>query len=368
MVTSLPFFIVIYMILLLIVFGCVLGGTLLKKWKNDWREQRWKPRKQRFIHELEQYMIRPGTYPPRMYLRGDFREWALRTCMEYESRFSGVSDQRIVELLEAWGFLDDAERWLRHRRPWRRIQGLHIAGMFRLRVFREAVQACLQDPSPLVGQKAFWALGMIGDPRDFEAMLTMLESRRVEAYQLERYVGILNQLDMDQQEAGERVRALFDRFHKPFVLRCMVDLLGRKGSYDCIPFLLSKIETSPDELKIGIIKALTHLNAYPALGLFKVLLQRSPNPGVQIMAMKGMASLGGRAESELLRDGLTHPNWWVRYYSAAGLSRLPDGAAVLADLAENHPDAYAREMARYFMQLMQGGELWRSIERSLAIG
>lgn len=177
MMTSLPFFIIAYMILLLLVFACVLGGTLLRKWKNDWREQRWKPRKQRFIHELEQYMIRPGTYPPRMYLRGDFREWALRMCMKYESRFSGVSDQRLVELLKAWGFLEDAEKWLRHRKPWRRVQGLHIAGMFRLPVFREAVQACLQDPSPLVSQKAFWALGMIGDPRDFEAMLTMLESR-----------------------------------------------------------------------------------------------------------------------------------------------------------------------------------------------
>lgn len=362
-----------YLLVLIGLFAIVIVLVLLQKWRNDWQDLRWRERKIRFHQTVEQCLVDPTIRTPRMRgaLRGAFRGWALRQLIAYEKRLTGESKHRLNELLQEWGYYEDIHQWLRDRRWWKRVEALHLITTFALKHERPLVKELLSDRHLIVRRKAFWALGVIGSAEDLPAMLSLLERDGYDWYQLEQVVGTLDKLDFTGEDVQSWVEPLYREISQPFVRRCLVEFQAAKAGYESIPYLMEKLSDREMEVRIGVIKSLTHLHAYSAVPEFvRILSEPTEHVPVKIMAMKGIALLGGHTYLHVMERYLGHPVWWVRYYSAVGIARHVQSAhSELARLSQSHPDAYGREMAHYFLQLLQEeGGLWRSIEHSLTIG
>lgn len=373
--TTIAHAIVFYLAILSILFIGIVCWMVLMKWKNDWQTQLWESRKQSFRQKVEEYLITSSSVlSPRMKssLQGDFREWALTELMHYEERLSGQSGQRLTQLLYDWGFVEELDRWLASPKWWKRLKALQVVAVFHLTDKKQEVIRSLKDSHPLIRMKAFWGLGMIGDRQDLPILLDALKRDHYDWFQVDRVVTILNQLDFSEtSNTGNWLVSFYHEASKPFVKRCLIDLMAEQGSYEVIPFLNEEVLTQelPFEVRIGMLKTLLRLHAVQAIPTFRsILANENDHPGVLIMAMKGVALLGGASCKQVFVEYLGHPLWWVRYYSAVGLARMGD-VGELKRISVEHPDLYGREMARYFLQLIQQeGALWRSIESSLIAG
>ncbi|WP_139492849.1 HEAT repeat domain-containing protein [Brevibacillus dissolubilis] len=365
-------YVLLYLLVLLAMFLVLFSLVVIKKWQNQWRERSWRDRKEYFLSRLQQHVISPGRYSPRMKgaLRGGFRQWALQQMILHEHRLRGQTSVQLDELLVEWGFDQEVSLYLKHRRWWNRLEGLHVVGTFQMEAYREQVARLLYDPHPLVRQKAFWAYSSMSTEADLATLTEVLAKESVEWYQLERIVRALELVKItDDEQALTVIQTLYQGITKPLVRRALLEFMALKGMYGAITFMVEQLEDTEAEVRIGAVKGLTQLYAYPMLPrLIQLIESPTETAGVKIMAMKSIATLGDKKLQPVYEDYLSHPIWWVRYYSAVGIVRIPyEGEGELRRLASEHPDAYGREMARYFLQLLQEGGLWKSIERSLAI-
>jgi HEAT repeat protein len=165
----------------------------------------------------------------------------------------------------------------------------------------------------------------------------------------------LNNIQCTKDKAFfERVKLKYPTYKKSFTKRCILEWLGQKKRVDCIPFILNIMKDDKGEVKIGAIKALIELDAKIALPSFVQYVEDDYElPGIQILSMKGIANIGDSQFSKCMQVNLGHRQWWVRYYSAYGLVKLGSGGAnVLRRLEKEHPDKYARDMSRYYLDMI----------------
>ncbi len=371
---SISLLLVCYIVLLLLLFLGFLTVLAAERIRYRMGERRWASRKALFARVVESYLLQPDdAIPPRIKLRGAFREWAFKQLLMYDAKLEGESRRKLRRLLEDHGFLVEFERWMESRKWWERARGLHACGVFELPDCHSKVLELLEhDKHPFVRRKALFALSRIGDERDLEAMVRAIDSGDYEWYQLEQMVGLLEQLKLpDDGDLPEHpLLGAIRKAERPFTKRCLFECAGRKGVYSAIPLLGSALlQESDSEVRIGILKAIMQLGAVTLLpDLMKLADQEAEPVPVRIVAMKAAAMMSSADQLDFLREQLGDSIWWIRYYSALGLARI-GGTTELERLSELHPDSYGREMARYFLQLLSSeGALWRSVERSLAYG
>lgn len=130
---------------------------------------------------------------------------------------------------------------------------------------------------------------------------------------------------------------------------------------------------APASEAIRLVKYLHATNAHEALPMVRKLLADTLEPGVaaaclpmlrepqdlpplrrfckhpmwfvRVQAAAALGKIGEPGDEEVLDELLRDPNWWVRYRAAQAMASLPFmGTGMLAEMKENHEDAYARDI------------------------
>jgi hypothetical protein len=350
--------IIIYLLILSSLLLIAVIWLIIKKLKTDYEWKTWKKRRMRFKREVENYLTSPTPITPRMKssLKGNFRQWALNQLIKYEPKLTNEGVNRLSDLMDKWGITKDIEVGMTSPHWWKRYEALYLSAAFQVKDERENVIDMCMDENPLIRMAAITTLSSIGNEEDIFEILNVLEEFNTEYYQLDWLLHNLNNVNCTKDKAFfDRIKLKYPTYKKALTKRCILEWIGQKNRVDCIPFLVSVMKTENGEVKVGAIKALIELKATNALPYFvRYVEDEHELPGIQILAMKGIALLGEEQFTQCMEINLGHQQWWVRYYSAYGLSKLgQDGENELRRLEQEHPDKYARDMSRYYLDMIK---------------
>jgi HEAT repeat protein len=367
-ISNFIFFYLFFLLILVMVFTLFLLGKHLLNMKQN---NKWEKRRARIKSILEEYLTSPTSFPPRIkgVLKGKFRDWILKQLIELRDK-NTLNSEKITKLLKSWGYIDVIHSLLHDHRTHKKFEGLYLVSVLELRHEKDLVIQLLSNHHSLIRLKAFWTMGAIGDNSDLPILAKYLENEKYDVSKLESILHILGGLSpVDSIPTHKLVVDTFNITKDPFVQRCLVELIGRKQCFDSIPFLLEISQKSNPELRIGAIKSLIELRDTSAISSFIQLLKWSESIGVKIISMKGIALIGNIDHLPVFRENLGHSLWWVRYYSAFGMARLgEDGKGELNRLAVTYSDQYGREMANYFLQILDNKDiLWDSDKQNFMI-
>lgn len=132
----------------------------------------------------------------------------------------------------------------------------------------------------------------------------------------------------------------------PGLCAATLDVLARRRSPALHGEVLALLHSPHPEVRAGALKVLARSRDVPPEARAAALdLSYDPLPFVRVQAAKVAAQLDPLPELRLWML-LGDPHWWVRRAAARGLIRHPVGSALLARVAQQHPDRYARDMAR----------------------
>jgi HEAT repeat protein len=248
---------------------------------------------------------------------------------------------------------------------------LYLVTVFELEQHGEQVRSLLEDSHPFIRLKAFWTMSAIGNINNLPVIINLIERDKYDFNKLDQVVYVLENLtSTNEEEINSQISDSYQKTQNTFVRRCLLEVLGRKDHDESISFLMNQLQDRQSEIRIGAMKSLIYIKAVTALPVFTELLKWSESDGVKIIAMKGIALLGGEPYRSLMIEHLGHELWWVRYYSAFGIAGLSEqGKSELKFLAENHPDPFARQMANYYLQILdKEGVTWHLEQQALMIG
>lgn len=134
-----------------------------------------------------------------------------------------------------------------------------------------------------------------------------------------------------------------------FVIHC-----GEAGIYEFLPFVETKLEDDRLEMRIKAFKSLCNYQYITDPSRIAAFFS-SAHWEERMYA----ARLTGIMSLEEYMDHLSHlagdSVWWVRFAACEGIGMFSGGEAVLRDLAQNHEDSYARDMALQTLT-MKGGQ------------
>jgi hypothetical protein len=348
----------IYVFSLSVILLLAMLWLVLKKFQINYELKSWSYRRKRFKREVDRYLNSPTNIAPRMKadLRGNFRHWAYNHLINYATNLTDKGVYRLSSLVEEWGIIEEIETDLRSSNWWDRYEALHLATAFKVSNVRETVIDMCGDENALIRMAAITTLSSIGEEDDIFVLFDALEEHTTEHYELDWVFNNLNQIsNTNDSELFQQVQEAYFGYKNPFTKRCILEWIGSKNRSECIPFLINVMKSEEGEIKVGAIKALIALKAQIALPYFvRFVENRFEQEGIQNLAMKGLALLGGENYSQCFEVNLGHSHWWVRYYSAMGLFKSGTaGKNRLRILKQEHPDQYARDMASYYTDLLK---------------
>jgi hypothetical protein len=348
----------IYLFLLSGLLLIVIAWLILKKLKTNYERKTWKHRRKRFKREVEKYLNTPTEITPRMKssLKGNFRHWALNQLIRYETKLTDVGVKRLSKLMDEWGITKDIETGMKSQHWWKRYEALYLSAAFQLEKERTNVLKMCMDDNPLIRMAAITTISSIGNEEDIFEIFKVLEEYNTEYYQLDWVLHNLVNIKSTKDKAFyDCVKEKYPTYKKAFTRRCILEWMGKKNRVDCIPFIVNVMKNECGEVRVGAIKALIKLEAKIALPYYvRYIEDENELPGIKILSMKGLALLGDQQLAECMEVNLGHKLWWVRYYSAFGLMKLGQGGEKeLVRLEQSHPDKYARDMSRYYLDMLK---------------
>ncbi|OZM56766.1 hypothetical protein CIB95_11135 [Lottiidibacillus patelloidae] len=348
----------IYLFLLSTLLLITIVWLVLKRLKTNYERKNWKLRRRRFKREVEKYLTSPTAITPRMKssLKGNFRQWALNQLIKYETKLTDEGVKRLSKLMDEWGITKDIEKGMSSKHWWKRYEALYLSAAFQVKKERPNVLKMCMDENPLIRMAAITTLSSIGEEDDIFEIFNVLEEYNTEYYQLDWVLHNLANIKSTNDNAFyERVKLRYPNYKKAFTRRCILEWMGQKNRVDCIPFILNVMKSESGEVKVGAVKALISLEAKIALPHFEQNINDDYElPGIKILSMKGIALFGDEQFAKCMENNLGHQLWWVRYYSAFGLVKLGHGGEQeLVRLEKEHPDKYARDMSRYYLDMLK---------------
>ncbi|MGD7023234.1 HEAT repeat domain-containing protein [Rossellomorea vietnamensis] len=128
----------------------------------------------------------------------------------------------------------------------------------------------------------------------------------------------------------------------------VLSYIGEKRDLSLLTFTESCLDSEDHEVRVNAVKAIRSIGfitkpqaLYP--------YSKSESWVEQMSFAQAAGEIAHPGYKEMLFELLSSSNWWVRYYAGEALSKFKDGKLLLKDAAENHQDAFARDMASQWL-------------------
>ena len=232
----------------------------------------------------------------------------------------------------------------------RRLEALQDLARARLAPALPTIVAALRDPEPVIRRHALRA-----------AARTLARiPAEVRGPQIEAFVRALREIDLpaslltesmlllDDATAEVVAPLLGDGGVKLPVLQGALVAAGRRELASLADAVLPFVDHADPEVRAAALRALAGMAALPA-GAEGAVMARvdDEKPFVRVHAVRAAALLRAPAAREALWTRLGDPSWWVRLAAARAMAEQgSEGVRTLESAAAEHPDRFARDMAR----------------------
>jgi hypothetical protein len=277
----------------------------------------------------------------------------------------GTSRTRLIEAASDLGLLKQTLRDL-HSWDWtRRDLAAMRLGVYGIPGTVRDLLELLRDPRIEVRYTAARSLGIIGSAEAVEALVTILGYPDI--LDTPRVLEIVQIMGPQATEPLRRMLATSTNGSTSDVQLLAIDLVGDLRDYSMVPTLHQMLRSTDTEKVLRALKALGRINAPLQVGEL-MSLARDRVWQVRAQAARAIGQLGLEEGVLLLKDGLSDQAFWVRRNSAeALLSFGRKGHEMLSD-AVRSSDMFARDMATYHLERINGDFLGSAEYRQAANG
>ncbi|WJE14234.1 hypothetical protein QRD89_10895 [Halobacillus sp. ACCC02827] len=125
---------------------------------------------------------------------------------------------------------------------------------------------------------------------------------------------------------------------------------GETKNQEHVAFIKGWLQDEDKEIRLKALRSYADADADVEMSVIASFFQS--NYWEERMLVARLAGMRRVKESrEALHDLTGDREWWVRYTACQAIRQLPAGQDMLARIAEEHPDGFARDMARQFMSM-----------------
>ncbi len=138
---------------------------------------------------------------------------------------------------------------------------------------------------------------------------------------------------------------------EPKIARAALNAIGYFANMEWAEWCTPWLSSYDPEIKAAALKALAKIKYVPEYAyaeVFKCL--KDDNWFVRNQAVKASIGIMSHKVNSYLAEAISDDSWWVRYNAAAILTQNgQQGRRLLKDIAQNHSDPYARDIAKHFL-------------------
>jgi HEAT repeat protein len=256
-----------------------------------------------------------------------------------------IISRRLLGLLEVER---EASR-LRHPSPWRRALAARHLGLLDARATRAPLREAMSRGPALVTFSAALSLARMSDREGLRWLLdhpgaTARRSRR-------QLVGLLKRFGPEM--VHELRRSLEGWSAEAPIHLAAVEVIGLWGDRLSLPHLTSLLRSGGLEGRVAAARALGRIGSRTSLPDLLVALE-DPAWHVRAQAAHALGAITDPETVPRLAARVRDMAWWVRRHAAYALARQgEEGRRALEALAGQAEDAFAAEMAREVLQLLE---------------
>lgn len=256
----------------------------------------------------------------------------------------GISKDRLNGLAHDLHLEGRTYRMLRGRNLKNRILAINTFGNLRERQAYEEIRKLAYTQDPIISLWAWRALFRIDFDETLDKHFSMMAART--DWSPTFVAKILLELDRDLI-SEPLVRLVGESFERKIEERQMARLISYLTVAHIAAFspLIDRIlnESSQNEVLIACLRL---VKSDESLGRVRELIE-SERWEVRLQVVQTLGRLGHDEDVALLIEALNDLDWWVRYRAASALLIMPSVTEEqIADLAENLPNEFARDILR----------------------
>jgi len=273
-----------------------------------------------------------------------------------------------VLLIEAASDLGLLKQTLRDLHSWdwtRRDLAAMRLGVYGIPGTVRDLMELLRDPRIEVRYTAARSLGIIGSPEAVDALVTILGYPDI--LDTPRVLEIVQIMGAQATEPLRRMLATSTNGSTSDVQLLAIDLVGDLRDYSMVPTLHQMLRSTDTEKVLRALKALGRINAPLHVGEL-MSLARDRVWQVRAQAARAIGQLGLEEGVLLLKDGLSDQAFWVRRNSAEALLSFGRKGHELLHDAMRSSDMFARDMATYQLERINGNFLGAAEYKQTANG
>ncbi|MGJ7034134.1 HEAT repeat domain-containing protein [Anoxybacillus eryuanensis] len=337
---SLVLFTLIVMTLSLILLTIFLYLIVRKR-----KDYRWKQEVETYKQLYEPILFRHLAYgdeqitPP----SSSAQHVAMMELLDHFLRVlaNGHVKQRATALAETY-FSNYLRQQLYHRRLGRRMNALFYIEDFGLRSLLHELEKMYEQKHVTMMEKRqlLKMFALFRHPHVYEYMKTNDESFTQFDYRL-----ILSR--MDDKMFAKVVDHFFDWNEK--IQYALIDMIGIMQKIAHVSFLRTLLQHEQSEYRIRALKALAEM-AFPLETEQLDVHLRSQIWQERLMALRLCARVRKEELIEQIKELIKDPMFSVRSQAAEALLRMPNGLAMLEQIAQTSDDRYARDMALEWLE------------------
>ena len=324
-----------------VVSGLTMGGLIVQRAIVNWHTRRRNFRKDFLTDKLLHHLEDPGKGDPFAEdLRRADRRLLIELFASLRPKLTGEYAQRLVELAQRLGFVEERLEALRSRAWWRRVEACTALAWFQEPRVVAALETALDDKYHAVRVEAARALAQMGAVRSVRQLLDKLA---LETH--ERSLAVTDLFRMLAPTATrEFVTVLKSDAPEPVKILA-AEALGSSGNLDAVEALVRLCRHPSASLRICVLQALGQLGDPRPAG---VALSRLDDPVWEVRAQAAitLGQLGHDDAIPKLNEHLNDAQWWVRYEAANSLLRLGESGRATLRSACSSADPRVAEIAQ----------------------
>ncbi len=249
------------------------------------------------------------------------------------SKVRGAPAERLVEVLQAHGEINEARRRLTSPSPVRRARGAHLLGLARDPSAVAALVRLLDDPAAEVRLVAARSLGLIADAQAAHPVLHSVPGAGFEVG-VPAWVAAETLLAMGPAAEGVIQQGLVDP--DPLVREVAVTVAGHSMLPTTLEVLRSRLDEETDPVvRSGIATALGHIGSAEDVAALARLTDLHEPAQIRRTCAMALGALGHPAGADTLADLLGDPDRRLAIVCAQALVALgPVGIDHLAAIEE----------------------------------
>ncbi len=268
-------------------------------------------------------------------------------CMEFEKyalmlKGSALEDIRV--LYECLHLTKHGRRLSRSPFWWRRLEGVRLLGASGGDDVSDLLLKRLADSHNIVSLAAARSLGGVDDPNAIEPIVKIMsESKQMSRRQLAQTLIAFG--PAAHPYLRKLVRKEITRPRDSRFIAMLLEVLALTGDIESGPEIRAALMSPHLEIRIAAFKStiILHLPLQPIEIINGLTDKEWP---VRAQAALAAGKLGNPSTIDELAKCLRDRFWWVRFNAGIALFQLgPLGIEKLEQIAQNDPDAFARDMA-----------------------